>query len=115
MAGPETLEIALQAAPQGGMSSTVFMLVAFVAIFYFVLIRPQQKEAKEHAALVSALQRGDRVVTSSGIHGKIHEAKGDTLVLEISNNAFLTVDRDAIRRKVVDTPPAAPPPAAKGS
>lgn len=112
MAGPETLEIALQAAPQGGgMGSTVFMLVAFVAIFYFVLIRPQQKEAKDHAALVSSLQKGDRVVTTSGIHGKIHEAKGDTLVLEISTNAYITVDRDAIRRKVVDTPPAA----AKGS
>lgn len=102
MSGSEPLQIALQVVPEGGMGSTFFMLAAMVAIFYFVLLRPQQKEAKEHAALVAALQKGDKVVTASGIHGKIHEAKGDTLVLEISPNAFLTVDREAVRRKAVE-------------
>lgn len=76
--------------------------VAMAAIFYFFLLRPQQQEAKEHQALVASLQRGDRVVTTSGIHGKVHEAKGETLVLEVSPNNYLTVDREAVKRKLTE-------------
>jgi preprotein translocase subunit YajC len=91
--------ILAQAAPGGGLGQALPMLVIFVAIFYFLVFRPQQKEAKEHAALVAGLQKGDHVVTSAGIHGRIHEAKGDTLVLEISPGAQLTVDRDSVKQK----------------
>lgn len=90
--------ILAQAAP-GGFGQALPMLVIFVAIFYFLVFRPQQKEAKEHAALVAGLQKGDAVVTSGGIHGKVHEAKGDTLVLEICAGAFLTVDRVSVKQK----------------
>lgn len=69
-------------------------------VFYFVLIRPQQKEAAERAKLVASLQKGDKVVTEAGIHGQIHEAVAETLVLEISPNAYLTVDRATVRRKL---------------
>jgi preprotein translocase subunit YajC len=72
---------------------------AMFAIFYFLVFRPQRQEAENHAKLVAGLQRGDQVVTNAGIHGKIHEARGDTLVLEIASNSFLTVDRDSIKRK----------------
>lgn len=99
-----SLDPAPAAAPGGSILSSLPMLLAFVAIFYFVLLRPQQKEAKQQAELVASLQKGDRVVTSSGIHGMIHEAKGETLVLEISTNSFMTVDRSAVRRKVVAEP-----------
>ncbi len=81
---------------------TAPLMLIFAGIFYFLLIRPQQKEAKEHAALVAGLVKGDKVVTLSGIHGKIHEAKGDTLVIETSPNAFLTIDRDVVKRKLVE-------------
>ncbi|MFZ5477819.1 MAG: preprotein translocase subunit YajC [Myxococcota bacterium] len=98
---PADLAIAFEApAAGGGFAPNILLLVAFVGIFYFVLLRPQQKEAKEHAALVASLQKGDKVVTASGIHGKVHEAKDGTLVLEISPNAYLTVDREAVKRKL---------------
>jgi preprotein translocase subunit YajC len=91
------------------LGNPLFMFVVMGAVIWFTVILPQRKEAKEHAALIASLQRGDKVVTNAGVHGKVHEARADTLVLEISPNAFLTVDRDAVRRKVdaaVDAPKA---------
>lgn len=90
--------------PTDFLSSPLVMFPLLGAIFYFVLWRPQQQEAKELQKLIAGLQRGDRVVTTTGIHGKVHEAKADTLVLEISTNAYLTVDRDAVKRKLTDDP-----------
>lgn len=90
----------------GSFLSTLPMLLAFVAIFYFIVLRPQQTEAKEHAKLVASLQKGDKVVTAGGVHGRVHEAKSDTLVLEISPNAFMTVDREVVKRKIAPTDPA---------
>lgn len=99
MTPSDGLLLSLQAQGEGSFMSSLVLMGAFVAIFYFVMLRPQQKEAKEHAALLASLQKGDRVVTTSGIHGKVHEVKGDTLVLEVAPNVHMTVDRDAIRRK----------------
>ncbi len=95
------LLLSLQASSggEGSFMSSLVLMGAFVAIFYFVMLRPQQKEAKEHAALLASLQKGDKVVTASGIHGKIHEVRGDTLLLEIAPNVQMTVDRESIRRK----------------
>jgi preprotein translocase subunit YajC len=102
------LLLSLDPAPAGGgLVQTVSLMVAFVAIFYFVMLRPQQKEAKDHAALLASITKGDRVVTSSGIHGKVQEVKTDALVLELSPNVFMTVDREAVKRKV-EAPKAEP-------
>ncbi len=101
---PENLLLSLDAPAPGPMGSPWVMMLAFVAIFYFVLLRPQQKEQKEHQTLIAGLQKGDRVVTGGGLHGKIHEAKGETLVLEVSAGTFLTVERSSVARKVVETP-----------
>jgi preprotein translocase subunit YajC len=71
----------------------MLMVVVFVAIFYFLLIRPQQKKAKEHQALVSRLAAGDEVVTSGGILGKITEV-GDTFVtLEVADGVRVKVQK----------------------
>jgi len=110
MSTPDGLLVSLQAAPGGGGSfvSSLVLMVAFVAIFYFVMLRPQQKEAKEQAALLASIQKGDRVITASGLHGKVQEVKADTLQLEIAPTVFVTVDRESVRRKVdaakVETP-----------
>ena len=83
-------------AQAGAASSTsqfapVLMMVVFVAIFYFLLIRPQQKKAKDHQAMITRLSAGDEVVTSGGILGRIVEV-GD---------AFVTVEvADGVRVKV---------------
>jgi preprotein translocase subunit YajC len=71
----------------------MLMVVVFVAIFYFLLIRPQQKKAKEHQALVSRLAAGDEVVTSGGILGRITEV-GDTFVtLEVADGVRVKVQK----------------------
>ena len=78
-------------------------LAIMLGIFYFLVLRPQRQEADTHAKLVAGLKVGDRVVTNAGFYGTITEAAGTTLVLEISSKAYLTVDRDSVKR-LADTP-----------
>jgi len=86
------------AAAQGGLfSSPVVPLVMMGVIFYFLLIRPQQKKAKELQTLVSSLKTGDKVVTQGGIHGIVSNVKdGSTLSLKIADNVKIEVDKSAI-------------------
>lgn len=65
--------------PTGQMFQTIIMMVFFIVIFYFILIRPQQKKAKDHAALLKTLGHGDKVVTSGGIVGVIVGLKEKTV------------------------------------
>jgi preprotein translocase subunit YajC len=93
------------AAPEGAKGAPAFMgmvpiLLMFV-IFYFLLIRPQQKTQKEHKAMLQTLGKGDRVVTNGGIHGQIVEAKEEVLTVAITDSVRVKVDRSAVARKVV--------------
>jgi preprotein translocase subunit YajC len=108
------LLLALESAPAagGGFTQSIFLMVAFVAIFYFVMLRPQQKEQKEHAALLASLQKGDSVVTTAGLHGRVHEVKESTLLLEVAPGVVMKVERDSVRRK--QEPPKADAPKADG-
>ena len=72
-----------QPAGPGGLIANIAPFVLMFAVFYFLLIRPQQKRAKEHRAMLSALKRGDKVVTSGGLHGTIVEAQDDVVVVGI--------------------------------
>lgn len=76
-------------------------LVLMFVIFYFLLIRPQQKKAKEHKAMVEALKRGDDIVTSGGLQGKITGVTDDALTIEIAKDVRVKVDRQAVSRKKV--------------
>ena len=67
-----------------------------VVVFYFVLIRPQQKKAKAHRQLLSNLQKGDNVVTSSGIYGQITGITDTTVTLEIAEKVRIKVSRSAV-------------------
>jgi preprotein translocase subunit YajC len=71
-------------------------LIFIFVIFYFLLIRPQQRKAKEHAKLVSALKTGDEVVTNAGIHGVISNVKEKTVIVKIADNVKVEFDRAAI-------------------
>ncbi len=75
------------AAPAGGISaySSIIMLVAMFAIFYFVLIRPQKKKDKEIKQMRDSISIGDDVITIGGIHGKIAKVSDETIVLELSH------------------------------
>jgi preprotein translocase subunit YajC len=69
------------------------MMVVFVVIFYFLLIRPQQKKAKEHQALVSKLSTGDEVVTTGGILGKVTEVGDSFVTIEVADGVRLKVQK----------------------
>jgi preprotein translocase subunit YajC len=77
----------------GGQLAPLLMMVVFIAIFYFLLIRPQQRKAKEHQAMVSKLAQGDEVVTAGGLLGRVLDV-GDTFVtLEIADGVRVKVQR----------------------
>lgn len=81
------------AGQQGGGMTTLVMLGVMLLIFYFLLIRPQQKRAKEHKSMVSGLKRGDNVITSSGIYGRVVGIDGQVVTLEIAKNTHVRVLR----------------------
>jgi preprotein translocase subunit YajC len=85
------------AAPGGSMMPLVFMVGMF-AVMYFFMIRPQQKKAKEQKTWVENLQKGDMVVTVSGIHGKITQISPDNpvVVVEVDTNTRLKFDKSAV-------------------
>lgn len=76
--------------------SGIIMLVIMFAIFYFLLIRPQQKRAKEHKQLIDMLKVGDQVVTAGGIHGKVAAVQDTVLTLEIATGVKIKVNRSSI-------------------
>jgi preprotein translocase subunit YajC len=71
-------------------------LLAMFVIFYFLLIRPQQKKAKAHAARVAAIQRGDDVVTSGGIIGKVTGVTDENITVEIAEKVRVKLKKDAV-------------------
>lgn len=80
--------------------SSLIFLVLMVAVFYFLLIRPQQRRLKQHQSLVHSLEPGDRIVTIGGIHGVVTKVEDATLSVEIAPNTTVTLSRQAIGRKV---------------
>ena len=76
----------LTAAPAGGLFSTVLMLVMMLAIFYFMLIRPENKRKKEAEQMRSSVKTGDKIVTIGGIIGIVVNVKEDRIVLETSSD-----------------------------
>jgi preprotein translocase subunit YajC len=79
------------------------LFIGMFAIMYFVMIRPQQKQRREREALLAALKRGDRVVTTSGLHGTVTSLSEHTVVLRVADQVKLEFDRSAIGR-VVEAP-----------
>ncbi len=82
----------------GGTMELVFMLVIFGLIFYFMIFRPQSKRVKEHKSLMSSLSKGDEVLTSGGILGKIAKIsdENDYVLLSINDATEITIKKDYI-------------------
>ncbi|RLQ20403.1 preprotein translocase subunit YajC [Seongchinamella sediminis] len=80
-------------APQGGELFQIGFLVLLFVLFYVIAIRPQRKRQKEHAAMVAALNKGDEVVTSSGILGKVTALDENYMVLNVANNVDMKFQR----------------------
>jgi preprotein translocase subunit YajC len=92
----------------GGFASFVPLILMFV-IFYFLLIRPQQKKTKEHRQMIDNLKTGDRIVTAGGIHGRITGVAENALTVEIAEKVRVKVNRGSVSALMQTTaPPAAP-------
>jgi preprotein translocase subunit YajC len=83
------------AAP-GGQLNFLIVMAAMFAVFYFLLIRPQQKKQKEHRQMVEALSAGDEIVTAGGILGKVTEVGEQFLTVEVANNVSIKVQRHTV-------------------
>ena len=79
----------------GGLGAFVPFILMF-AIFYFLLIRPQQKKAKQHKEMISSLKKGDRVVSSGGLHGVVTGLTDDVVTMEIAPKVRVKVSRGSI-------------------
>ncbi|HQF42877.1 MAG TPA: preprotein translocase subunit YajC [Ignavibacteriaceae bacterium] len=96
------MDIFLAMAPQGGeagggsLISTLIMFGAIFAIFYFMIIRPQQKRAKEREKLLSNIEKGDKIITSGGVHATIVGIEEKTVLIEIAPNVKIKIERSAI-------------------
>ena len=90
-----TFGILLQAMG-GGMTTQLLFMVAIIGVFYFFMIRPQQKKAKDQKKFIEELKVGDKVVTIGGAHGRVAELEGDTFVLEAERGARIRFSKSAI-------------------
>jgi len=85
------------ASAQGGGIMDFLPLIALVAVFYFLILRPQSKRAKDHKAMVEGLQRGDEVVTSGGEVGSVNKVYDQYVGVEIADNLIVTIQKSAIQ------------------
>ena len=94
--------ILLQAAGSGGPAGmmNIIMMVGIIAVFYFFMIRPQQKKAKDQRVMIENLKEGDSVVTIGGLHGKVHSVEESTVTLTLDKGVKLTFEKSSISRKI---------------
>lgn len=88
--------ITLQQQAQGGGLSGILMIVAMVVVFYFFMIRPQSKKQKDIKKAREAMQKGDKVVTAGGIHGRIKEIDANVILMEVAPNVTIRVDKASV-------------------
>ena len=92
----ESIAYAQETGPGAFGFGNILLLVGFVAIFYFLLWRPQSKRRKEHQALMASLSRGDEVVTAGGIMGQVTKVEDDFVMLQVAGNVELRLQKSAV-------------------
>jgi len=92
-----------QSSGQGNPIMSLLPLILIFVVFYFLLILPQQRKQKQHRQLLSQLQKGDRVVTSSGIRGTIAGVKDDTISLLIADGVKIELEKGHIVNKIISS------------
>jgi preprotein translocase subunit YajC len=81
---------------EGGLISTLVMFALIIGIFYFMILRPQQKRQKERQKLLEALKKGDKVVTAGGMHGTIAGLDDKTALIQVADNLKIKFERSAV-------------------
>ena len=89
--------ILLQAAQGGGMGSMWIWMIVILVVMWLLMMRPQRKKEKEEQKFRSGLKKGDRVVFSGGIYGKVHSVDEHTVEVEVSNGVIMTVEKSMIQ------------------
>ncbi len=84
----------------GSLISTLVMFGAVILIMYFLMIRPQQKRQSEHKKMLESIKKGDRVITTSGMHGTVVELDDKTITLQIGENTKVKFERVAVSTKI---------------
>jgi preprotein translocase subunit YajC len=74
----------------------IIYVIAFIAIFYFMAIRPQQRQRRAHQALLSSLKKGDTIVTAAGIYGKVKRVDDNLVVVEVAKGVSMKIARRAV-------------------
>lgn len=80
----------------GGIFSTLIMFAVIIGIFYFLIIRPQQKRQKDRQKLLDSVQKGDKVITVGGVHGIVEGVEDKTLLIKIADNVKVKFERSSI-------------------
>lgn len=89
--------IVLQSQPQGGGWMSQLLLFGGIAIvFYFFMIRPQQKKQKDQKNFINEIKKGDSIVTIGGIHGKVYAQNDETVTIEVDKSTKLTIEKSSI-------------------
>ena len=101
-----TLLFVLAQQQQQSMLGMFLPLILIIVVFYFFMIRPQMKRQKEMQKFRDALQKGDKVVTTGGIYGRIDEIKDQYIYLEVAPNIKLKVDKSVVLKDMSDAPAA---------
>lgn len=101
------MNVVLLQAQGNQLIGTVLPMVLIMAVFYFFMVRPQMKKAKDHKKLVEDLKIGDKVITTAGIHGKIVGANDTTFLLEVEGGTKIRFDKSAISLDATKTLTAA--------
>jgi len=95
-------------APTNGSESNPLMsflpMILIIVVFYFFMIRPQMKRQKELTAFRNSIAKGDKVVTTGGIYGKVVDLKDNTVLLQVDDNVKIRVDKSAIVKDMSDVP-----------
>ncbi|MGE5395534.1 MAG: preprotein translocase subunit YajC [Candidatus Saccharibacteria bacterium] len=98
----------LMAGPAGGAEPNPLMsflpMILIIVVFYFFMIRPQMKRQKELNNFRNSLAKGDKVITTGGIYGKIVDLKDNTVLLQVDDNVKIKVDKSAIVKDMTDIP-----------
>lgn len=95
------------AAGTAGLFNMIWPFVLMFAVFYFLLIRPQQKKQKQRAAMLNQIKKGDKITTIGGLHGTVVELTDDTVVIRVNDTTKMTFDRSAVNAIVSSAPASA--------
>ncbi len=92
----------MENAAQGGLLASLFPLLVLFAIFWFLVIRPQQKQAKQHKEMVASLKKGDRIVTTGGLIAEVVKPEEDFIKVKLNDDCIVKLVPDYVARKLED-------------